>query len=536
MAGNPKQREFFSNRVPLIFAAGYSFSRYFADRGIGSLSVYCERADYSFGRQICFDLSMSFDVDVKFWLSDAMYPAGFPNQNLTASPNFNPAHIAQLTENDDVLILCCEPDNECLNQIHQRTKRTYPISEIWADVWWRAYMANCGGKYVNIANGHRVVPGQPDGAERTIYVFGGCITFGAGCPDDGTSSAHLQKLLIRHGAANIRVENYGMFIFARGKYVFETMKSIPFKPGDVLISSFAGISAPKGITHLPDGVFSIDTCGLFERPHDWGENVFLDTSHPNQHGQFALAKTLFDFLESKGFFEDFAANTKMSSNEKAPPMSHSDANELNAYLARLSPLRLPVGAIVMNCNPFTLGHRRLAEYAASKVARLYVFVVEEDKSFFPFADRFELVKQGTRDIDNVTVLPSGRFIISSLTFTDYFGKAELQDRVVDPSMDAELFARRIAPALGVTVRFAGEEPLDNVTRQYNDALARILPEYGVDFQVIPRAESDGEPISASRVRALFAERAFGEISKLVPGTTLKYLQSLPPPPAMIASF
>jgi [citrate (pro-3S)-lyase] ligase len=106
----------------------------------------------------------------------------------------------------------------------------------------------------------------------------------------------------------------------------------------------------------------------------------------------------------------------------------------------------------MNCNPFTLGHRYLIDYASSKVEKLFIFAVEEDKSFFPFNDRFELIKQGTADLKNVTVLPSGKFIISSLTFTDYFGKSELQDRTIDPSLDVHLFAAQIAPALGINVR------------------------------------------------------------------------------------
>ena len=164
------------------------------------------------------------------------------------------------------------------------------------------------------------------------------------------------------------------------------------------------------------------------------------------------------------------------------------------------------------------------EYAASKVERLYIFVVEEDKSIFPFADRIELVRKGTADLKNVTVLPSGKFIISALTFSGYFNKAELQDSTVDPSMDVELFGKEIAPQLGITVRFAGEEPLDNVTRQYNETMARILPEYGVSFEVIPRKETNGGVISASRVRKLLEENNFEEISELVPPTTLDYLK------------
>jgi [citrate (pro-3S)-lyase] ligase len=208
------------------------------------------------------------------------------------------------------------------------------------------------------------------------------------------------------------------------------------------------------------------------------------------------------------------------------------AKELAAYKAFLKQTSEAavgrIGAVVMNCNPFTLGHRWLVEYAVQQVKRLYLFAVEEDKSVFPFADRFELIKQGVADLPNVTVLPSGKFIISSLTFTDYFNKSELQDRVIDPTQDVRLFAEEIAPMLNITVRFAGEEPLDNVTRQYNEAMRRILPEYGIGFEEIERKEAEGEVVSASRVRALLETGAFEEVvaqlERLVPRTTLEYLE------------
>ena len=185
---------------------------------------------------------------------------------------------------------------------------------------------------------------------------------------------------------------------------------------------------------------------------------------------------------------------------------------------------MSVGAIVMNCNPFTLGHRYLVEYAAAQVVKLYIFVVEEDKSEFPFADRFELVKQGVRDIANVEVIPSGKFIISQQTFSGYFNKAQLQDVAVDSSEDVEIFATEIAPTLGITIRFAGEEPTDNVTRQYNDTMKNILPRYGLEFREIPRKTSGDEIISASTVRAALKIGDFDKIKRLVPETTYLYLR------------
>ena len=56
------------------------------------------------------------------------------------------------------------------------------------------------------------------------------------------------------------------------------------------------------------------------------------------------------------------------------------------------------GAVVMNANPFTLGHRWLVEYAASKVDLLHVFIVSEDVSLVPLSVREQLVREGTADL------------------------------------------------------------------------------------------------------------------------------------------
>lgn len=177
----------------------------------------------------------------------------------------------------------------------------------------------------------------------------------------------------------------------------------------------------------------------------------------------------------------------------------------------------------MNCNPFTYGHRYLIEQAVKRCGHLIIFVVEENKSVFSFEDRFQLVKQGISDLPNVTVLPSGQFILSSKTFSEYFNKSELQERVVDPSFDIQLFAEEIAPCLHITKRFVGTEPNDTVTKQYNEEMKRTLPRYGIQLIEIPRVEQDNRVISASVVRRHIAEKNVTELQKLVPVTTYQYI-------------
>lgn len=157
-----------------------------------------------------------------------------------------------------------------------------------------------------------------------------------------------------------------------------------------------------------------------------------------------------------------------------------------------------VGAIVMNCNPFTLGHRTLVEYAAAHCDVLHLFVVEENRSCFPTQLRFQMVAEGTADLPNVRVHLSGPYIISSATFPTYFLKRGEDAAVLQSELDITLFASRIAPALHITRRFAGEEPLDPVTARYNASMRSILPQYGITFCEIPRIAQDGQIISASR--------------------------------------
>ena len=179
----------------------------------------------------------------------------------------------------------------------------------------------------------------------------------------------------------------------------------------------------------------------------------------------------------------------------------------------------------MNCNPFTNGHLYLIEQASKQVDNLYIFVVSEDKSYFPFADRIALVREGTEHLrENVVVLPSGRFVLSANTFPEYFEKESAsEDTFVDTSFDVEIFSKYIAPALNVKKRFAGEEPFDVVTRQYNRDMKRVLPLYGIEFVEIPRKTEGTEVISASKVRKFLDGNDFEQIKSFVPIFTYRYL-------------
>lgn len=180
-----------------------------------------------------------------------------------------------------------------------------------------------------------------------------------------------------------------------------------------------------------------------------------------------------------------------------------------------------VGALVMNCNPFTLGHRHVIETAAKECDRVYVFVLSEGLSRFPAEDRLQLVKDGTADLKNVTVYPTGPYLISSATFPTYFLPDREQATRVQCLLDIEIFTKYYIPKFGITTRYVGTEPTSPMTDAYNAALKEYLP---IPLREIPRLEVDGVPVSASTVRGLLGTGQSELVAKLVPPTTLRYLQ------------
>ena len=182
-----------------------------------------------------------------------------------------------------------------------------------------------------------------------------------------------------------------------------------------------------------------------------------------------------------------------------------------------------IGAIVMHCNPFTLGHRYLIETAAAKCDHLYLFILSEEQSIFPAADRLKLVKEGTSDLPNVTVNPTGQYLISSATFPSYFIKDKGLVSDAHCELDIEVFTKYFVPHFGITHRFVGTEPTCSVTANYNKKLKDLLPKAGITVSEIPRLETGGQPISASTVRSLLNTNQPDRIQKLVPETTFAYL-------------
>ncbi len=190
----------------------------------------------------------------------------------------------------------------------------------------------------------------------------------------------------------------------------------------------------------------------------------------------------------------------------------------------LDPRASGTAAVVMNANPFTLGHRNLIETACRSSRLVHLFVVSEDASLIPFSVRKQLIREGTKDLKNIVFHESGPYIISSATFPSYFQKDA--DAVVEShaKIDLDIFVR-IAKALGIDRRVVGDEPFSETTSIYNRIMKEALPAAGIGCEIIPRFGIDGEAVSASAVRQAIHDGDWDTLEKLVPPTTSAYFRS-----------
>jgi [citrate (pro-3S)-lyase] ligase len=266
----------------------------------------------------------------------------------------------------------------------------------------------------------------------------------------------------------------------------------PARQGGALLGAVAGELVRLGLAAGHEGLF------VFTRPAHAPSFEALGFRLLASRAQVAL-------LEYGGRFERWCEAARRAAPPPAPGAT--------------------AGAVVLNANPFTRGHRWLVEEAARRCDRLWLLVVREDRSAFPFEARLRLVRQGTRDLPAVTVLDTGPYAVSAVTFPAYFLKAADPVAAIQLELDLALFGGRIAPALGVTRRFVGTEPACATTAAYNAAMRRVLPAYGVEPVELPRREAGGQAISASTVRAALARGDEAALPALVPPTTLSYLLS-----------
>ena len=225
----------------------------------------------------------------------------------------------------------------------------------------------------------------------------------------------------------------------------------------------------------------------------------------------------------------------------APPLfallefGFESINTFHDYLKtlRIAAKTTNIAAIVVNCNPFTNGHKFLIEKAATENEIVYLFVVEEDLSAFPFAIRWKLIQEGIAHLKNVVMVRGGMYIVSGAIFPAYFLKNETINDVMQrqAELDVRIFANYVVPVLGINKRYIGTEQYCVTTAAYNQAMKTILPPMGVEVVEVTRKSNrldiNNSPdyISASKVRDAIKNDRLNDVLDFLPDSTRNFLYS-----------
>ena len=281
-----------------------------------------------------------------------------------------------------------------------------------------------------------------------------------------------------------------------------------------IISHLIEVQFNRGNTHL----FLYTKCssakffgdlGFYEIARIDGQIVFMENRRTG------FKNYLKKFEDSSA--QQIQALTEASSDNTADPKSDHIPQSTSTTERKIA-------ALVMNANPFTLGHQYLVEKAARENDLLHLFIVSEDASLVPFKVRKQLVMEGTAHLDNICYHDSGPYIISNATFPSYFQKDENAVIESHAMLDLTIFTE-IAQTLGINRRYVGEEPTSLVTGIYNQIMSEKLPENGIECVIVPRKTDGEKAISASTVRQAIKDNDMDTLRKLVPESTLRYFES-----------
>ena len=387
------------------------------------------------------------------------------------------------------------------------------------------YENNKTSHYITFENGKRKVPNKNSNAKRKIYLVGPCTIFGAYVADNQTIEYYLQQFM-NNNAYEWQVVNFGALNLG---YEFQYLLTETLDSADIVLIAFSDRKWTLSIMERCQSVHYIgDFSDIFENIRNPASYILDSFRHINYKISERIAERIYASVEP--YFGQ-KGSIKAENSIRNPIQNYFISWDIYVYYRdfalkySIESLEGEVGAIVMNCNPFTKGHRYLVEYAAARTDELIIFVVEEDSSVFSFADRIEMVRRGTRDINNIIVVPSGKYNISKSTFAQYFEKDKTIDQINSMEYDVRIFCEVIAECMNISCRFVGEEPTDLVTRQYNETMKEILPQYGIKLDEIPRLKKGEGLISASKVRECITRGDWQGASDYLPETTINYLKN-----------
>ena len=372
-------------------------------------------------------------------------------------------------------------------------------------------LKDCEEPYFHVTNGERLTVGQPEEACQTIWFFGPCLMIGTYVEDKHTIESYLQGMLNLEDGRPVRVVNCGCNETAYQEIVHILSSSV--KPGDIVVMFLDNQVYPG--THPVDLMELYDAWNI---PCAW---LMDNPLHCNHRVNELIARELLNRMKADGVLrrngEPDPGNGSLLDSSHAMKALYLDTCLYDFHYQE----GMRIGEVSMHGNPFTRGHRYLIETSSKKVDRLFVFLVEDETGYYSFAERYAMAVDGTRDLKNVRVVPSGPFQGTRNVIAAYFIHSEQAAIEESAQAAARTYAESIALPLHITYCFLGEEPTNPQTRYFAELKKKFIAPYGIQGITIPRLEAGGNPISASTARKALLENDLDTLKATLPETTIQ---------------
>lgn len=380
------------------------------------------------------------------------------------------------------------------------------IPLVMKNICGRNMLSNFESELFNVKDNKRSTIGIRNLAKKTIHFFGPCLIIGRYVDDAHTIESYIQKY-INQDCYNITVVNHGAW--NNSYYQLQLISEADIKSGDIVIVFDKNMKF-NGIPNidLTDTLYNV-------KPEWFVDNIY----HPNHIVNEKYAKKIYSEITP------FLNGESIEIKKEWIDEGYIANKYITRYFSKFDTTKHgTIGSIVMNANPFTLGHMYLVEESLKIVDYLIIFVVSEDRAVFTQTERLALVKEAVKKYDNVFVVPSGDIIASNRTFPNYFLKIVDDNLEESIKYDLSVFSEYIAPGLNMKYRFIGSEPIDEVTSKYNTIMHEILPKNNIKVYEIDRRKHDNNIVSASTVRDILKNHNYKELKKYLPITTYNYLR------------
>lgn len=451
--------------------------------------------------------------------------------------------LKKVLEDRDFIENFCQNDNTIISYIYDKKSGVLAGNRITTN-GIHLLSAYFKSDYVNvdIFGERKTIPSVKGDFSNNIYVYGSCLTFGLFSDDERTFPSFLQKIVNDSPYAGMKVHNFGVkgqnCVLNDLLYILNT----PLKEGDfvILVAKFS----QEILSLLQNKTILCNDFSSFLNSKIVDGYCFLNSAfHCNSQIYHFLADYTFSLIkdriknnsskyihhESYSYFEKTKKNLLINSENLIDNIFIKDLIESIKRNRFEVDLESEIGSIVMAANPFTWGHARLVDLVTRECDYCYIFVIEDNHFEIPFYKRYNMVKKYANRYTNCRVFATGQYFGADFLFPEYHDRKKYEkQKINNPVIDTMIFAKHIAPVLGINRRYLGTEVNDPVTRQFNDYLSSILPQYGIEVRIVPRffTNDTNEEISGGLVRKLITENPNSEkLKSFLPPTSIQLLTS-----------